>query len=246
MRAELTSFVAHALGQIVGRTPWSAADALVGLCGAAQEAGQGAGCGPGGPPHQTVGARFDAIPPVLSLLLLLTTGCRQDMHDQPRYKPLARSSFFDDGRASRPLVAGTVARGHLHEDTRLYTGKEGDDPITKFPFPITTAILERGQQRFNIYCSPCHDRAGTGLGMVVRRGLRRPPSYHIDRLRAVPVGYLYDVITNGFGAMPDYAAQIQPQDRWAIVAYIRVLQRSQNAKLADVPPDKRAALGSPR
>jgi hypothetical protein len=180
------------------------------------------------------------------LVLLLTTACRQDMHDQPRYKPLARSSFFEDGRASRPLVAGTIARGHLHEDTRLYTGKEGDDPITKFPFPITQALLERGQQRFNIYCSPCHDRAGTGLGMVVRRGLRRPPSYHIDRLRAAPVGYFFDVITNGFGAMPDYAAQIQPQDRWAIVAYIRVLQRSQNAKLADVPPDKRAALGSPR
>ena len=180
------------------------------------------------------------------LVLLLTTGCRQDMHDQPRYKPLARSSFFEDGRASRPLVAGTVARGHLHEDTRLYTGKEGDDPIAKFPFPITKALLERGQQRFNIYCSPCHDRAGTGLGMVVRRGLRRPPSYHIDRLRAAPVGYFFDVITNGFGAMPDYAAQVQPQDRWAIVAYIRVLQRSQNAKLADVPPDKRAALGSPR
>jgi Cytochrome C oxidase, cbb3-type, subunit III len=180
------------------------------------------------------------------LALLLTTGCRQDMHDQPRYKPLARSSFFEDGRASRPLVAGTIARGHLHEDTRLYTGKEGDDPITKFPFPVTTALLERGQQRFNIYCSPCHDRAGTGLGMVVRRGLRRPPSYHIDRLRAAPVGYFFDVITNGFGAMPDYAAQIEPQDRWAIVAYIRVLQRSQNAKLADVPPDKRAALGSPR
>jgi len=196
----------------------------------------------------TIGRRIPSCPTIVfgAVLLLLTAGCRQDMHDQPRYKPLARSSFFEDGRASRPLVAGTVARGHLHEDTRLYTGKEGDDPITKFPFPITKAILERGQQRFNIFCSPCHDRAGTGLGMVVRRGLRRPPSYHIDRLRAAQVGYLYDVITNGFGAMPDYAAQIQPQDRWAIVAYIRVLQRSQNAKLADVPADKRAALGSPR
>jgi hypothetical protein len=187
-----------------------------------------------------------AYVPALTIALLITTGCRQDMHDQPRYKPLARSSFFEDGRASRPLVAGTIARGHLHEDTRLYTGKEGDDPITKFPFPITKALLERGQQRFNIYCSPCHDRAGTGLGMVVRRGLRRPPSYHIDRLRAAPVGYFFDVITNGFGAMPDYAAQIEPHDRWAIVAYIRVLQRSQNAKLTDVPPDKRASLGSPR
>ena len=164
------------------------------------------------------------------------------MHDQPRYKPLARSAFFEDERAARPLLAGTVARGQLHEDARFYTGKDGANPITTFPLPITKPVLERGQQRFNIYCSPCHDRLGTGLGMVVRRGLRKPPSYHIDRLRAVPVGYLYDVITNGFGAMPDYATQIEPKDRWAIVAYIRVLQRSQNATLADVPPDKQAEL----
>jgi cytochrome c553 len=186
---------------------------------------------------------------VLALLLAFAAGCRQDMHDQPRYKPLARSSFFEDERASRPLVAGTVARGHLNEDTRLYTGKVGDKPITKFPFPITKEVLERGQERFNIYCSPCHGRTGTGLGMVARRyerDQRKPPTYHSDRLRAQPVGYFYDVITNGFGAMQDYAAQIQPKDRWAIVAYIRVLQRSQNATLADVPPDKRAELGSPR
>ena len=174
--------------------------------------------------------------------MLLFAGCRQDMHDQPRYKPLARSAFFEDERAARPLLAGTVARGQLREDTRFYTGKEGADPITTFPFPITKPVLERGQQRFNIYCSPCHDRLGTGLGMVVRRGLRKPPSYHIDRLRAVPVGYLYDVISNGFGAMSDYSMQIEPKDRWAIVAYIRVLQRSQNATLADVPAEKQAEL----
>ena len=126
-----------------------------------------------------------------------------------------------------------MARGQLREDARLYTGKDGANPITTFPFPITKPVLDRGQQRFNIYCSPRHDRPGTGLGMVVRRGLRKPPSYHIDRLRAVPVGYLFDVISNGFGAMPDYAAQIEPKDRWAIVAYIRVLQRSQNATMAD-------------
>jgi Cytochrome C oxidase, cbb3-type, subunit III len=179
-------------------------------------------------------------------LLLLTAACRQDMHDQPRYKPLARSAFFEDGRASRPLVEGTIARGQLHADTVFYTGKDGDDPVTKFPFPITPAVLARGQQRFNIYCSPCHGRIGTGLGMVVLRGLRRPPSYHTDRLRAAAVGYFYDVITNGFGAMPDYAAQIEPADRWAIVAYIRVLQRSENATLADVPPERRAELGNPR
>jgi mono/diheme cytochrome c family protein len=220
----------------VGQAPWPAADPLVGLLERSKSRTGGSGA--------DAGVRPTIV--FVIILLLTTAGCRQDMHDQPRYKPLARSSFFEDGRASRPLVAGTIARGHLHEDTRLYTGKDGNNPIARFPFPITKAVLERGQQRFNIYCSPCHDRAGTGLGMVVRRGLRRPPSYHIDRLRAAPVGYFFDVITNGFGAMPDYAAQIQPQDRWAIVAYIRVLQRSQNAKLADVPPDQRAALGSPR
>jgi Cytochrome c. len=179
-------------------------------------------------------------------LLLLTAACRQDMHDQPRYKPLASSRFFEDGRASRPLLPDTVARGQLHEDAALYTGKDGDDPVTTFPFPITPAVLARGQQRFNIYCSPCHARTGTGLGMVVQRGYKHPPSYHTDRLRAAAVGYFYDVITNGFGAMSDYAAQIQPEDRWAIVAYIRVLQRSENATLADVPAERRAELGNPR
>jgi mono/diheme cytochrome c family protein len=177
-------------------------------------------------------------------LMVVASGCRQDMHDQPKYQPLERSSFFEDGRASRPLLAGTIAQGQLREDAHLYTGKSGKDPVTTFPFPITEQVLRRGQQRYNIYCSPCHDRLGTGLGMVVRRGLRQPPSYHIDRLRQSPVGYFFDVISNGFGAMPDYATEIQPVDRWAIVAYIRVLQRSQQATLADVPADKRAALGS--
>jgi mono/diheme cytochrome c family protein len=177
-------------------------------------------------------------------LMLATVGCRQDMHDQPKYQPLERSSFFEDGRASRPLLAGTIAQGQLREDAYLYTGKSGKDPVTAFPFPITEQVLRRGQQRFNIYCSPCHDRLGTGLGMVVRRGLRQPPSYHIDRLRKAPVGYFFDVISNGFGAMPDYATEIEPVDRWAIVAYIRVLQRSQQATLADVPAEKRAALGT--
>ena len=185
---------------------------------------------------------------VIWIAISLLTSCRQDMHDQPKYKPLAESSFFEDQRASRPLLEDTVARGHLREDTKLYTGREGADPVTTFPFPITREVLERGQQRFNIYCSPCHDRLGTGLGMVVRRGMRRPPSYHIDRLRAQPVGYFYDVITNGFGAMQDYSAQIAARDRWAIVAYIRVLQRSQNAKLSDLPPEERAKLeaGAPK
>jgi len=164
------------------------------------------------------------------------------MHDQPKYQPLERSAFFEDGRASRPLAAGTIAQGHLRDDELLYTGKLGDNPAPVFPFPVTVDVLKRGQERFNIYCAPCHDRIGTGLGMVVRRGMRRPPSYHIDRLRESPPGYFYDVITNGFGAMSDYSAQIEPRDRWAIVAYIRVLQRSQHATLSDVPQEKRAEL----
>jgi mono/diheme cytochrome c family protein len=157
------------------------------------------------------------------------------MQDQPKFVPLRPSSFFADGRSERPLVEGTVARGHLNADQAFYTGKVDGKAIEAFPFPITRDLLARGQQRFNIYCSPCHDRLGTGNGMIVRRGYRHPPSYHIDRLRAVPDGYLFDVITEGFGAMPDYAAQVAPYDRWAIVAYIRVLQYSQHAPLTDVP-----------
>ena len=185
----------------------------------------------------------NCLPCGLVLLLLYTTaGCRQDMHDQPKYEALEASTFFPDGRASRPLVPGTVARGQLREDTHLYEGKVAGKPAETFPFPIDLKTLERGQQRYNIYCSPCHDRVGNGDGMVVRRGFRRPPSYHIERLRQSPPGYLYDVITNGFGAMQDYAAQIPVRDRWAIVAYVRALQLSQNARLNDVPESERQNL----
>ena len=178
------------------------------------------------------------------LALFLTAACRQDMHDQPKYIPLRPSDFFEDGRSSRPLPANTVARGHLDEDAALYSGKGPDGKfVDTFPFPVTKEVLLRGQQRYNIYCSPCHDRMGNGLGMVVRRGFRRPPSYHIDRLRQVPNGYIFDVITNGFGAMPDYSAQIQPADRWAIVAYERALQLAQQATVNDVPAEARAQLG---
>lgn len=170
-------------------------------------------------------------------------GCRQDMQDQPKYVPLRPSSFFEDGRSARPIPAGTVARGHLDADIAFYTGKGPDGKyIDAFPFPITKEVLLRGQQRFNIYCTPCHDRMGTGNGMVVRRGFRHPPSYHIDRLRQAPNGYIFDVITNGFGAMQDYSAQIEPADRWAIIAYERALQLSQNATVNDVPPAERAQL----
>lgn len=164
------------------------------------------------------------------------------MADQPRYEPLQKSDFFEDQRASRPLVEGTVARGHLDADEQLYSGKIDGEPAKTFPFPIDRQILERGRERFEIFCSPCHDRVGTGQGMIVRRGYRPPPSFHIERLRAAPPGQLYDVIARGFGAMPDYAAQISVRDRWAIVAYIRALQLSQNARIGDVPEPERQVL----
>lgn len=165
------------------------------------------------------------------------------MHDQPKFIPLRPTDFFGDGRSERPLLEGTIARGHLRDDAAFYTGKGPDGkPLDTFPFAVTKEVIERGQDRFNVYCSPCHDRTGRGNGMVVRRGYRPPPSYHSDRLRQVPHGYIFDVITNGFGAMPDYAAQIPPEDRWAIVAYVRALQLSQNAALSDVPPEARAQL----
>ena len=179
------------------------------------------------------------------LVLIGVSGCRQDMHDQPKYVPLRYTTFFDDGRSARQLPAGTVARGHLDADTAFYTGKDAaGNYVDAFPFPITKEVLQRGQQRYNIYCTPCHDRMGTGNGMVVRRGFRHPPSYHIDRLRQAPNGYIFDVITNGFGAMQDYSAQVAPADRWAIIAYERVLQLSQNATINDVPPEARAQLNA--
>jgi hypothetical protein len=176
-------------------------------------------------------------------VFLLLLGCQQQMADQPRYEPLQKSEFFDDQRASRPLVEGTVARGQLHDDERLYTGKSNGKPVETFPLQINRQFLLRGQERYDIFCSPCHDRIGSGQGMIVRRGFRPPPSYHIDRLRTAPVGHFFDVATQGFGAMPGYAEQIPARDRWAIVAYIRVLQLSQNAKLSELPErDRRAIL----
>jgi len=177
------------------------------------------------------------------LLAAATAACRQDMHDQPKYIPLRPTDFFADGRSARPLTEGTVARGHLDDDAGYYTAKGPGGKFTPdFPFPVTKDVIERGQGRFNIYCTPCHDSLGTGNGRIVRRGFRHPPSYHIDRLRQAPAGYLYDVIANGFGAMPDYSAQLQPSDRWAIVAYIRALQLSQNASINDIPADAKALL----
>ena len=187
--------------------------------------------------------RFGSI----ALLLVIAccasgAACRQDMHDQPKYIPLRESAFFSDARSARPIVAGTVARGQLRDDSLLYTGKlnGADSPI--MPFEIDERIMARGHERFEIFCSPCHGRTGRGDGMVVRRGYRAPPTFHQDRLRAAPPGHFFDVMTNGFGAMPDYAAQIRAEDRWAIVAYVRALQLSQHATLADVPAGARDQL----
>lgn len=178
----------------------------------------------------------------VSALVVAMAGCRQDMQDQPRYKPLAGTDFFGDGRSARPAVEGTVARGHLRIDTPLYTGKVGDEDVDVFPFPITRADLLRGQERFNIYCSPCHSRMGDGNGMIVQRGFRQAASYHTEKLIKAPVGHFFDVMTNGFGAMPSYASRVEPEDRWRIAAYIRALQFSQNARIEDVPPDQRGRL----
>ena len=178
----------------------------------------------------------------LTAAMILLAGCRQDMHDQPRYKPLAATDFFGDGRSARPEVEGTVARGHLRIDSARYTGKVGGQDVDVFPFPITRADLYRGQERFNIYCSPCHSRVGDGNGMIVRRGFRQAASYHTEKLIKAPVGHFFDVMTNGFGAMPSYASRIEPDDRWRIAAYVRVLQFSQNASLGDVPVNRRAEI----
>ena len=180
---------------------------------------------------------------MLALFLLALAGCRQDMQDQPKFIPLRPSPFFDDGRSERPLIEGTVARGHLNDDVALYTGMGPDGkPVDTFPFPVTREVMDRGRERFNVYCTPCHDRTGSGNGMVVQRGYKHPPSYHTDQVRQLANGFIFDVITHGFGAMPDYSAQVSPSDRWAIVAYIRALQYRENASVADVPPEERSRL----
>jgi len=195
------------------------------------------------PAPSAVGRPITAV-----LVLLLAAGvssCRQDMHDAPRYDPLEASAMFPKGSSAQPLIAGTVARGFLNEDDALYTGKVNGQDVDTFPFPITNTDLDRGEERFNIYCSPCHGRLGDGRGMVVQRGFRQPPSYHIDRLKTAPVGYFFDVMTNGFGAMQDYRAQVTVEDRWRIVAYIRALQLSQSAAVADVPAEEMRKLENP-
>ncbi len=179
---------------------------------------------------------------LLPLCCLALAACRPDMFNQPRYKPYAEDTFFQDGASARPIPPHTVARGRLDEDEQFHTGKEDGKLVEAFPFPITRQILARGRERFEIYCSVCHGSAGDGNGMIVQRGFPAPPSFHIDRLRRTPPGHLFDVMTRGYGVMYSYAARVAPEDRWAIAAYIRALQQSHNARIGDVPPDERAKL----
>jgi len=180
-------------------------------------------------------------------VLALAAGCRQNMHNQNKVLPLRESSFFADGRSARPIPAGTVPRGGPGEKIAPYTGLTlSREAPPSGPPPVSMALLRRGQERFNIFCSPCHDRTGTGRGMIVRRGYKQPTSYHTDRLRNVPVDYFVQVMTEGFGVMPSYATQVPVEDRWAIAAYIRALQYTQHGRLADLPPDVRAGASGPR
>lgn len=176
------------------------------------------------------------------LVAASTAACRQDMHDAAKYEPLEKSAFFKDGRASRDFIAGTIARGGLKEDKLLFTGRDGEAFSETFPFPVTAGVLARGRERFNIYCSPCHSQLGDGRGMIVQRGYKQPTSFHDPRLRSSAPGYFFTVMTNGFATMPSYALQVSPEDRWAITAYIKALQLSRNANVADLTADERQRL----
>lgn len=197
------------------------------------------------------GAKFHSKLAVVGVLgaVTLMGGCgigiRLDMQDQPKYKPLRQSDFFADGRSARPLPENTVARGQERADVAFYTGKVNNQYVGDFPVKVDEQLVARGQERFNVYCSPCHSRLGDGNGMIVQRGLRRPPSFHEQRLRQAPVGHFYDVITNGFGSMGDYAQQVSVRDRWAIVAYIRALQFSTAATQGDVPAGMQVSNSMP-
>lgn len=179
---------------------------------------------------------------LIAATIILLPACRRDMADQPHRKPLEASRFFVDHASSRPLPPHTIARGQLHDDAHFFTGRVGGLLVATFPAPVTRAQLERGRERFEIYCAVCHGRTGEANGMIVQRGFPTPPSLHIDRLREMPVGHFFDVITNGFGLMYSYAARVEPSDRWAIAAYIRALQLSQHAQITDAEPPQQAEL----
>lgn len=177
------------------------------------------------------------------LAALCLAGCdRQDMVLQPKFLTFQPTDFFGDGQSARRPVPGTIAREHLYDDPVRETGMKGDQLVDTLPLPLSRKLIERGAERFNIYCAPCHDRAGTGNGMIVQRGFSPPPSLHEERLREAPIGYFFHVMTKGYGAMYSYASRIEPDDRWAIAAYIRALQLSQNADPADVPADQKSKL----
>ena len=171
------------------------------------------------------------------------SGCRQGMYNQAKAKPLAASPLFPDGAAARPAVPGAIPRD-WHGDEPVFTGKSDDGKLlARLPMPLTRELLERGRERYDIYCAVCHDRGGTGQGIIVQRGFPPPPSFHQDRLRQAPIGHIFDVISHGYGAMYPYATRVEPPDRWAIAAYIRALQLSQNARPEDVPAAERSKLG---
>ncbi len=199
--------------------------------------------------HDAIDRKFSFRGAAVLLLaisaLLLLAGCREDMHNQPKFIPLRENSFYPDGRSARPVLEGTIARGQLEDDPLLYTGKINGQEIDQFPMPITAQDLARGRERFNIYCSPCHSLLGDGNGMIVQRGFKRPPSYFEARLLKAPVGHFFNVMTNGWGAMPEYAAQIPVADRWRIAAYIRALQLSRTAKASDLPAGEQLTGHSP-
>lgn len=177
-----------------------------------------------------------------SLALASATGCRRDMQDQPKVKPLRASRFFADGRSARPIPPGTIARDELNDTDSFHTGTDQNGFLDQIPMTVNKAMLVRGEQRYNIYCTPCHSMLGDGNGMVARRGFKWPANLNSDRLRNAPPGYLFQVISNGYGAMPDYGDQIPVQDRWDIVAYVRALQLSRHASINDVPATERSQL----
>ena len=193
--------------------------------------------------HQSIDKRRGTLAFLFLCCGVFSSACRQDMYNQPRIKPLAPSDFFADGQSARLPIPGTVARGQLNANRELLTGIGADGALlTVVPIPVTPQVIRRGQERFDIYCSPCHSRLGDGRGMIVRRGFKQPSSFHIDRLRGQSIGYFFDVMTQGFGQMSSYASQVPVEDRWAIAAYIRALQLSAHAPVAELPAADRAEL----
>jgi mono/diheme cytochrome c family protein len=177
------------------------------------------------------------------LTAALALGCRNEMYDQAKAKPLSESTFFRDGANARPLPPNTVPRGFLRDDKAMYAGiAPSGSFVTELPIPLSRALLDRGRQRFDIFCAPCHGKQGGGQGMIVQRGFKQPSSFHVERLRDQPIGYFFDVMTQGFGEMSSYASQVPPEDRWAIAAYVRALQLSQHAPVAELLPDDKKKL----